>query len=575
MIGPVRRKLAVPALAAILACTMTPGAAAAAAVRGETPAGTSRAGLAAAPPAGVRVIVGGSGADAGAQTSAAVAAVKTAGGRVERLLPLIGGVAAAVPGSELPALMSAGSVRSVSPDARMTVQDSAATVDIADGEETESSEPRSVHRTEIGADRALAEGADGSGVTVALLDTGISPHPDLAGRVVPVHNATTGAYEQCVNLSGESDCSDGYGHGTFLAGLIAGSGADSGGRYAGVAPRAKLLSIKVGARDGSADVSNVLAGIQWAVSFRERYGIRVLNLSLGTDSRQPWQSDPLNYAVERAWQAGIVVVVSAGNLGSGASTITKPADDPWVITVGAADDRTTPAISDDRLPLFSSRGPTAAGLVKPDVVAPGAKLVSTRAYGEIDEQVPPAMPGSYRQGSGTSMATAVVSGGVAQMLSREPALSPNRVKFLVTSTARPVASASANDVGRGMVDVYAAMTSTEAGSANGGLQTSSGSGSLQDSRGTVRVASEPSGVVVDGVLTAQLLVWEPTQLLGEWGATAWYASSWAESPIYRSAWSDGSWSGHNWTGSEFYEELDTTTFYGHNWQGADWYGAWE
>ncbi|MDQ3944914.1 MAG: S8 family serine peptidase, partial [Actinomycetota bacterium] len=129
----------------------------------------------------------------------------------------------------------------------------------------------------------------GSGVTVAVLDTGISNVADLAGRILPVKNDLTGATTPCQNLSGESGCADSYGHGTFIAGLIAGNGASSGGTYKGVAPAANLVSIKVAGRDGSSDASTVIAGIQWAVSFRDKYGIKVLNLSLGTDGTQTYR----------------------------------------------------------------------------------------------------------------------------------------------------------------------------------------------------------------------------------------------------------------------------------------------
>src|SRR5438876_1038386 len=186
----------------------------------------------------------------------------------------------------------------------------------------------------------------------------------------------------CENLSGESSCNDSYGHGTFIAGIIAGNGTSSNGAYKGIAPAAKLVSVKVAGADGSADVSNVLAAIQWVVSFKDRYGIKVLNLSLGTDSTQSYRVDPLNYAVERAWDAGIVVVVSASNRGPAAGTISKPGDDPLVVTVGAVDDMGTPGLGDDQLPNFSSHGPTAAdGLAKPDLAAPGAHIVSLRAPG--------------------------------------------------------------------------------------------------------------------------------------------------------------------------------------------------
>ena len=165
----------------------------------------------------------------------------------------------------------------------------------------------------VRADAAWKRGITGRGVTVAVLDTEVASVPDLAGRLVQVRNDLTGRTEPCKNLSGELDCNDRYGHGTFIAGLVAGNGASSGGRWKGVAPGASILSVKAAGADGSADVSNILAAIQWVVSFKDQYNIRVLNLSLGTDSTQDWRTDPLNYAVERAWAAGMTVVVAASN----------------------------------------------------------------------------------------------------------------------------------------------------------------------------------------------------------------------------------------------------------------------
>src|SRR4029450_1595137 len=133
-------------------------------------------------------------------------------------------------------------------------------------------------------------------------------------------------------------------------------GASSGGKWKGVAPEASVLSVKAAGADGSADGSNIRAAIQWGVSFKDQYNIRVLTLSLGTDSTQDWKTDPLNYAVERAWAAGMTVVVAASNEGPSPGTITKPADDPWVITVGATDDRGTATISDDQIGRASCRG---------------------------------------------------------------------------------------------------------------------------------------------------------------------------------------------------------------------------
>src|SRR5439155_10718665 len=255
----------------------------------------------------------------------------------------------------------------------------------------------------------------------------------------------------------------------------------------------------------------------------------------------------------------------ASNRGPAPGTISKPGDDPWVVTVGATDDRGTVPIGDDQLPDFSSRGPTAAdGLAKPDVVAPGAHVVSLRAPGSvIDTQFPTYIDSSYRRGSGTSMATGIVSGSVADMLSATPTLTPDQVKHALAATARPVASDDPMAVGAGVGDAFNATFTAPAGLANQGLDRSSGLGSLDLSRGSVRVqADDPARTVVGGLLTAQLLLWDPLGLVGvDWVGSNWYGSNW-----YGSNWYGSNWYGSNWYGSNWY---------GSNWYGSNWYGQFD
>lgn len=495
-------------------------------------------------------------------------AVQRLGGRVTRPLPIVGGFAATVPAGAIAPLAGVPGIRALTPDHEVRVMGS-----------TDSSALKSVYPKAVQADDMWKAGVTGRGVTVALVDTGIADAPDLAGRVRPVYDDLKGTWSPCVNLTGESSCADSYGHGTFLAGIIAGSGASSGGAWTGVAPEADLVSIKIAGRDGSADVSNVLAAIQWVVSFRDRYNIRIVNLSLGTDSTQTYRTDPLNYAVERAWDAGIVVVVSASNRGPGAGTISKPGDDPWVITVAAVDDRGTPGLGDDTLPNFSSRGPTAAdGIAKPDLAAPGAHMISLRAPGSaVDTQFPNYVDGWYRKGSGTSMSAAVVSGAVALMLQADPTMVPDRVKYALTSTARPAASGDPTAVGSGVLDVHAAAFAAPAGLANQGLDRSSGLGSLDASRGTVQVRTDDLlGTVVGGLLTVQLLLWDPiAYTTGTWNGSSWYGSSWYGSSWYSTSWYGSSWYGSSWYGSSWYGSPDGSSWYGSSWYGSSWYGAWE
>ena len=495
-------------------------------------------------------------------------AVADAGGRITKHLPLINGLAASVPARGITTIATAGGVRAITLDRQVNVQ-------AGEG----SGPSNSVYGKVVRADDTRAQGITGSGVTVAVLDTGIADVADLAGRVLPVTNDVTGATTSCVNLSGEAGCEDSYGHGTFIAGIIAGDGAASGGSYKGVAPGAKLVSVKVAGRDGSADVSTVIAGIQWAVSFKDRYGIKVLNLSLGTDGTQTYRTDPLNYAVERAWASGVTVVVAASNRGPNPGTISKPGDDPWVITAGAIDDRGTPGLGDDTVPNFSSRGPTAAdGLAKPDIVAPGAHVISLRAPGSaIDTQFPNYVGEAYRKGSGTSMATGVVSGTVALMLQAAPSMGPDRVKYALAATARDTATDDPMAVGAGLVDAHAASFAAPAGVANQGLERSTGLGSLDASRGsaTVRLASRVP-TVASGLLTAQMGLWRPVQVLfGPWTGSSWYGSSWYGSSWYGSSWYGSSWYGSSWYGSSWYGGFEGSSWYGSSWYGSSWYGAWE
>ncbi|HEX2699423.1 MAG TPA: S8 family serine peptidase [Acidimicrobiales bacterium] len=506
--------------------------------------------------------------------SRAATAVAQVGGEVTRALPLVDGVAATVPAGSLASLTARRGLI-VSPDLPVRVQASASS----------SSATASVYRKVVGAETLNAGGYTGTGVTVALIDTGVSAVPDLAGTVVPVRDGMTGAVKACVNLSGEKDCTDTYGHGTFMAGIIAGSGASSGGTYKGMAPGARILSLKIAGKDGAADVSTVLAAVQWVVSFREEYGIRVLNLSLGTNSTQSFRTDPLNYAVERAWDSGVAVVVAAANLGPGAGTISKPADDPWVITVGAIDDRGTPGLGDDSLPNFSSRGPTAAdGLAKPDVVAPGAHIVSLVAPGSaINTAYPSTLGGGYRKGSGTSMAAAVVSGAAALLVQADPSVTPDRLKYALTATTGPTGSNDPMEVGSGIVQADKARTAPE-GTANQGLERSNGMGSLDASRGTVRVRTLGSdgllgttlGTVISGSMTAQLLLWDPIGFAtGTWTDDTWYLSSYYLFGWQAVTWDGGKWQGGKWQGGKWQGVEDTASTYGGKWQGSAWYGAWE
>jgi serine protease AprX len=474
-------------------------------------------------------------------------AVVEHGGRVTHTLPIVDGFSAELPASAVDDLRATPGVRSVTEDLPVHFE----------GQYGVGSGVASAAYTDIvRASDTWAGGYTGAGVGVAIIDTGINSTGDLAGKVVHAED-----------FSGDLDNIDYYGHGTFLGGLVAGSGAASGGSIKGVAPGANLISLKIAGRDGSADITHVLAALQWAVSFKDVYNIRVVNLSLGTDSSQDYRIDPFDAAVERAWQYGLVVVVSTGNNGPGAGTINKPADDPFVVTVGAIDDRTTPGRGDDVVPSYTGQGPTAAnGLVKPDLVAPGTHVISSRAAGSFaDTNFPAArVLSDYFKGSGTSFATPMVSAAAALALQRSPGLNPNQVKQRLTSTATRGPSSDPNLVGHGVLDAYAATMSNDLSEANGGVQLSDGTGSLQASRGSLSIQIQ-TGTVVDvlgnvipvysqvvGLLTGQNTPFDAVQYFStDWTTSHWYTSHWYTSHWYTSHWYTSHWYTSHWYASDW------------------------
>jgi serine protease AprX len=525
------------------------------------PAGTSGAPVSSASQRLVEVVV--QGAESAADAARAVAAV---GGEIAGFLPVVDGVSARVPEPSVAELEADESIRSVTPNDPIRFEGGA-----DDGV---------THRIQkiVRSERLWSEGIDGSGTTVALLDTGVyAGHPDLAGRVVACADLTHEA-------GTEAHCADTFGHGTFMAGLIAGDGAASNGKYRGAAPAARLVSVKAAGYDGATDVSTILAGIQWIVAHKDKYGIRVMNLSLGTDSSQDYRLSPLNYAVERAWASGIVVVVSAGNSGPGPATVMKPGDDPYVITVGAANDQGSMAISDDRVPVFSSRGPTRAnGFAKPDLVSPGVHTVSLRSPGSAIDQrygATAVVGGSYFRGTGTSMSTATVTGVVAQMLDHQPQLTPDQVKFRLTATARPIAETDAASTGAGLVDALAAATTARMGAANQGLSPSSGLGPLQGDRGSagVELATPLGQLVLQGEFIAQtdperVSLTNPAGLV-PWAGATWKAEGWDPASWEGATWKTDEWAGATWKGATWKATVwDGATWKGATWKNDDWDGA--
>ncbi len=484
-------------------------------------------------------------------TSAAVAqaerTVVEAGGRIDLPLAIINGFRAIVPAGAVGRLALSPAIWAITPDAPVHMN----SVDTTLGYDTgDDGSPYLVAKA-IGATDAWTAGYTGTGIDVAVIDTGVAPLPELAGRLV-----------NGPDLSPESQVDalrylDSYGHGTNMAGLIAGRDPGlapgqipSSDNYTGVAPGARIVSVKVANYNGATDVSQVLAAMDWVVQHRNSgdLNIRVLNLSFGTDSTQDYRLDPLTYAAEVAWRAGIVVVVAGGNEGFGNARLNDPAYDPFVIAVGADDTRGTSGSGNDVVPDFSARGDS-RGV---DFVAPGRSVISLRVPGSyLDQTHPEGRVGErYFRGSGTSQAAAVASGAVALLLQQRPDLTPDQVKYILRQSVAPLPKETSVAKGQGLLSVSRALQfPTPTGTAY--VQTwdpATGLGSLDGARGTQRISD--SGDTLSG----------EQDIFGH----AFTVSDWARLSALGSSWTGGDWMGSSWTGS---------SWTGSSWTGSSWTGS--
>ena len=361
-----------------------------------------------------------------------------------------------------------------------------------------------------------------------------------------------------------------------MAGIIAGRDADVVDRpgdrprrsSSGIAPDARIVNVKVAAADGGADVSQVIAAIDWVVQHRNDAGlnIRVINLSFGTSSAQPYHVDPLAYAVENAWREGIVVVVAAGNDGAGVPSLLMPAVDPHVLAVGAVDQLGTNAAGATTVADFTSCGNADR---RPDLVAPGKSVVSLRMPGSYADRAHPEglVSGDddqrFFRGSGTSQATAVVSGAVALMLQQRPDLTPDQVKHLLLSTADPLAEPDPVQ-GAGVLDIDEAVVAAAPSPAEAAQSwpAAEGTGTLEGSRGESHVVDPTDGAVLDGEIDVM--------------GSPWDARSWRTATAAGAAWSGGEWNGRTWAGSDWSGSSWTARSWrsaawsGDSWAGGDW-----
>lgn len=348
----------------------------------------------------------------------------SSGNRVTAELPLIGAVAVEVEKDDLPFFARFGDSLRVFEDAAVTVPKT---------EESQVNPLLNSAAATVKAPQLWEAGLSGSGIGVAVIDTGVATHQDLEGRVVAFHDL----------VNGRTRPYDDHGHGTHVAGIVAGDGADSDGRYKGIAPEANIIGIKAFNDEGSGKVSDVIKAIQWAITHKDEHNIKVLNLSAKTVAKLSYRVDPLARAIERSWDFGLVPVVAVGNEGPGDETIGSPAHAVKVISVGGVNDRGTSDRADDRMYRNSARGPTPVdGLTKPDLVAPAQNIRAAANRG-----------GGYVTKSGTSMAAPAVSGLAALMLERHPEATPAQVKLALTATAERIERlGEANDQGSGLVD---------------------------------------------------------------------------------------------------------------------------
>lgn len=519
-----------------------------------------------------------------ASPSAGDPLVTSAGGRVLQDLPIIHGLAARMQAGDAQRMSADPTVRAISLNSEIKTQanqrhgrhrhhaarrhaahrghrthhrrKAPTTAGAIDTSRLATSYPYSIR-----ADKAWAAGYTGKGVGVAVIDTGIAGNlPDFQ---VSRSDSTSRVVASAVVNPGANSAGDSLGHGTHVAGLIAGNGTDRPtsdplyGKYIGVAPDANLIDVKIADDNGDATVLDVIDGLQFAVDFASDYNIRVVNMSLKSSSSESYRTDPLDAAAEAAWNSGIVVVTAAGNQGSDADAVSyAPANDPYVISVGAVDDQGNKGTGNDLMTTWSSRGTTQDGYIKPDILAPGAHIVSTIAPGSTYTQLCPSCvtDGSYFKVGGSSMAAAIISGEVADTIQANPGWSPNDVKSQLVNRTRPVKNWNAQ-----LVDGIGTVVN------NGDADVRGGEGSLDKVLGTSLTGTANAG------LTSNNLI-DPATGQIDYSRASWSRASWsnAADPL-RASWSRASWSRASWSRASWSATPQSCTdFERASWSRASW-----
>ncbi|MCA9828924.1 MAG: S8 family serine peptidase [Dehalococcoidia bacterium] len=540
-------------------------------------------------------------------SAALVRAIDANGGRIERELPIINGMQAYVPSGDIATLRAYPGVLAVTPDLSL---ESLGKKD--KGGSGTSTAPATFDAGSMalitqstGARDYWNSGYTGKGVDVAIIDTGIAPVNGLSapGKVV------LGPDLSFESQSKKTRYLDTNGHGTHLSGIIAGRDDSVSGKYQnnttdfiGMAPDSRLVSVKVGDSYGHADVSQVIAAIDWVVQHKNDNGlnVRVLNIAFGTNSKMAWWHDPLVQAAEVAWRNGIFVVVSAGNDGEGpkfTGALSNLAKSPNLMTVGATDTVGTLRQSDDCIPSFSSSGDF---LRRVDVVAPGKSVISLKAPGSFADEsfgATATYNDRFFRGSGTSQAAAVVSGAAALVIQQHPDISPTDLKNLLRGTATQLDNEKPEAQGAGQINLASARTATVSKTIDiyiGGLDPlrtfyetgisgkvwSDGRGSIDEARGTHRLVHKgvelrgdidifaaPYDSTATAVAREQASSWSSGWWNGnKWTASSWSASSWSASSWSASSWSASSWSASSWSASSW----SASSWSASSWSASSW-----
>ncbi|HEY8845030.1 MAG TPA: S8 family serine peptidase, partial [Candidatus Limnocylindrales bacterium] len=441
-----------------------------------------------------------------------------------------------------------------------------------------------------GAQAWWAAGYTGKGVDVALIDSGVAPVEGLNTSGKVIYGPDLSLESQAPNLTNL----DTFGHGTFMAGLIAGRDTAltapydqaPASAYRGMAPDARIVSLKVAVADGGADVSQVIAAINWVVQHRNDNGmnIRVLNLSYGTNSSQYVGTDPLAFAVEQAWNAGIVVVAAAGNSGfqaKGSSpALADPAYDRRIIAVGASDSMGTATLADDTVPDFSAAAKTGQART-PDFVAPGAHLQGLLVQNSwIDAHVDgkTVLDDRFMRGSGTSEAAAIASGSVALILDKYPNATPDQVKKLLKNAAYDMPQCGrTGTMGSGELRLGPILSASlplyvqtvAQGTGTGSLEQSRGSDHLTRDGVVLKGEQDIFGKPFDADAMAALEAAGNSWSGGTWNGSSWSGSSWSGNSWSGNSWSGNSWSGSSWSGSSW----SGSSWSGSSWSGSSWSGS--